>query len=61
MDNVEKRKFLIPPVLELDPSVVQPVASCYTDCAIVVYLLFPVSTEKRKNIHTRAYRRSKRT
>jgi hypothetical protein len=31
LDNVEKRKFLALPGLELDPSVVQPVASRYTD------------------------------
>jgi hypothetical protein len=34
LDDVEKRKFLILPGLELRPSVVQPVASSYTDCAI---------------------------
>jgi hypothetical protein len=33
-DHVEKRKFLTLPGLELRPSVVQPVASYYTDCAI---------------------------
>jgi hypothetical protein len=33
-DDVEKRKFLTLPILELRPSVVQPVASRYTDCAI---------------------------
>jgi hypothetical protein len=32
--DVEKRKFLTLPGLELDPSVVQPVASRYTDYAI---------------------------
>jgi hypothetical protein len=31
VDDVEKRKFLILLGLELDPSVVQPVASRYTD------------------------------
>jgi hypothetical protein len=31
---VEKRKFLTPPGFELRPSVVQPIASRYTDCAI---------------------------
>jgi 7,8-dihydro-6-hydroxymethylpterin-pyrophosphokinase len=31
LDEEEKRKFLIVPVLELRPSVVQPVASRYTD------------------------------
>jgi hypothetical protein len=34
LDDVEERKFLILLGLELDPSVVQPVASRYTDCAI---------------------------
>jgi hypothetical protein len=34
LDDLEKRKFLTPPVLELDFSVVQPVASRYTDYAI---------------------------
>jgi hypothetical protein len=34
LDKVEKRKFLTLPGLELRPSVVQPVVSCYTDCAI---------------------------
>jgi hypothetical protein len=34
VDNLEKRKFLTLPGLELDPSVVQPVASRYTDCTI---------------------------
>jgi hypothetical protein len=31
LDDLEKRKFLPPPGLELDPSVVQSVASRYTD------------------------------
>jgi hypothetical protein len=30
LDDVEKRKFLTLPTLELDLSVVQPVGSCYT-------------------------------
>jgi hypothetical protein len=34
-DDVENRKFLILPELELRTSVVQPVASCYTDYAIL--------------------------
>jgi hypothetical protein len=34
LDDVEKRKFLPPPGLELRPPVVQPVASRYTDYAI---------------------------
>jgi hypothetical protein len=34
MDNVEKREFLTLPGLNSDPSVVQPVASRYTDWAI---------------------------
>jgi hypothetical protein len=34
LDDVEKRKFLTLPGLELDPSVFQPVASRYTDYAI---------------------------
>jgi hypothetical protein len=36
LDDVEKRKFLTLPGLELRPSVVQPVASHYTDGAIRV-------------------------
>jgi hypothetical protein len=35
MDYVEKRKFLTLPGLQLDPSVVQPVASRYADYAIL--------------------------
>jgi hypothetical protein len=38
LDDVEKRKFLTLPGLELHPSVVQPVVSRYTDCAILAYL-----------------------
>jgi hypothetical protein len=34
MDDAQKIKFLTLPGLELDPSVVQPVVSRYTDCAI---------------------------
>jgi hypothetical protein len=34
MDDVQKRKFLTLPGLELRPSLVQPVASRYTDYAI---------------------------
>jgi hypothetical protein len=34
LDNVEKIKFLTLLGLERDPSVVQPVGSRYTDCAI---------------------------
>jgi hypothetical protein len=34
LDDVKKRKFLTLPGLELRPSVVQPVASRYTDWAI---------------------------
>jgi hypothetical protein len=34
LDGVEKRKFLTLPGLELDPSVVQPLASRYTDKAV---------------------------
>jgi hypothetical protein len=34
LNDVEKRKFLTLPGLELDPSVFQPVASHYTDYAI---------------------------
>jgi hypothetical protein len=33
-DDVEKRKFLILPGLDIDPSVVQPAASRYIDYAI---------------------------
>jgi hypothetical protein len=34
LDDMEKWKFFTLPGLELQPSVVQPVASRYTDCAI---------------------------
>jgi hypothetical protein len=34
LDDVEKRKFLTLPGLEVDPSVVQPVDSRYTNYAI---------------------------
>jgi hypothetical protein len=34
LDDVEKRKFLTLPDSKSDPSVFQPVASCYTDGAI---------------------------
>jgi hypothetical protein len=34
LDDLEERKFLTLPGLELRPSVVQPVASSYTDYAI---------------------------
>jgi hypothetical protein len=34
LDYVEKRKFLTLPGLNSDPSVVQHLACCYTDCAI---------------------------
>jgi hypothetical protein len=38
LDGVEKRKFLILPGRELDPSVVQLVASYNTDCAVLAYM-----------------------
>jgi hypothetical protein len=38
LDDVEKRKFLTLPGLELDTSVVQPVASRHTDCPIPAVL-----------------------
>jgi hypothetical protein len=39
LDDVEKSKFLSPPGLELrPPSVVQPVASRYTDYVIQVHI-----------------------
>jgi hypothetical protein len=34
LDDMERRKYLPPPGLELRHVVVQPVASRYTDCAI---------------------------
>jgi hypothetical protein len=34
LNDVEKRKFLTLPGLELNPLVVQPIASCSTDCTI---------------------------
>jgi hypothetical protein len=41
VDDAEKRNFLTLPVLELRSSVVQPLASRYTDSAIPA-LLFPI-------------------
>jgi hypothetical protein len=41
LDNVEKRKFLPLPRLELRPSVVQPVASRYTDYATPAPIVLP--------------------
>jgi hypothetical protein len=38
LDDVEKRKFLTLPGLELRPSVFQPVATRYTDYAIPAQL-----------------------
>jgi hypothetical protein len=38
LDDVEKRKLLTLPGLELDPSVLQAVAIRYTDCAIPAIL-----------------------
>jgi hypothetical protein len=35
LDDMEKLKFLTLPGLELDPSVIQPVGSQYTDYATV--------------------------
>jgi hypothetical protein len=34
LDDVEKKKFLMIPGLEIDPSVVQPISSRFTDCAV---------------------------
>jgi hypothetical protein len=36
LDDVEKRKFLTLLGLKLNPSVIQPIAKHYTDCAILV-------------------------
>jgi hypothetical protein len=36
LDDMEKLKFLTLPEIETRPSVVQPVASRYTDCATAV-------------------------
>jgi hypothetical protein len=44
LDNVEKRKFSTPPDLNSNPSVVQPVASCYTNYAIPRTVLLQLST-----------------
>jgi hypothetical protein len=33
LKDVEERKFLTIPGLELNPSVLHPIASCYTGCA----------------------------
>jgi hypothetical protein len=57
LDDVEKRKFLTLPGLELDPSVVQPVASRYTDYAIPASLSKPrlnlICVSYRENILNR--------
>jgi hypothetical protein len=39
LDDVEKRKFLTLPEVELRPSVVQRVASRYTDYAILIAII----------------------
>jgi hypothetical protein len=49
LDDVEKRTFLPLPVLELDPSSVQPVASRYTVCANPA----PTRFEKYAKLHLR--------
>jgi hypothetical protein len=39
LDDVEKEEFLSLPGLELRPSVVQPVASHYTDCTVSALII----------------------
>jgi hypothetical protein len=51
LENVERRKVLPLPGLELLPSTVQPVASRYTDCATpepVVRTKFHFMTEEHR-------------
>jgi hypothetical protein len=52
LDDVEKRKFLTLQGLELDPSVVQPVATRYTDYAIpaLCLMIVPQKNVKIKNL-----------
>jgi hypothetical protein len=42
LDDVQKRNFWTIPGLEIRPSVVQSVVSCYTDCAIPALLWNPL-------------------
>jgi hypothetical protein len=51
LDDLEKRKFLTLPGLELRPSVVQPVASRYTDSAIPDLMIC-----RKKSIYSRQQR-----
>jgi hypothetical protein len=44
LDDVEKRNFLTLLGLELDPSVIQPVASHYTDYAILAPMCLAMGT-----------------
>jgi hypothetical protein len=52
LDDVEKRKFLTLPGLELRPSVVQPVASRYTPELTRFLVLLRVGITNLKNVIT---------
>jgi hypothetical protein len=55
LDNFEKKKILILPGLELDPSSVQPTASRYTDYSIQLFetvLVLVLKSDARKQLIT---------
>jgi hypothetical protein len=62
MDDMEKRKFLLLPGLELRPLDIQPIASRYTDCAIpdpyFIFIRFHFGpTKVAEDIYSYAYLR----
>jgi hypothetical protein len=48
LEDMEKRKFLTVPGLELDPSPIQSVNNCYTDYAIPAHILPIINDVKDK-------------
>jgi hypothetical protein len=56
LDDVERIKFLTLPGLELDPSVVQPVASRYTDYTIPAPSSVITSCKLYRNLFPQIYR-----
>jgi hypothetical protein len=53
LDDVEKRKFFTLPGLELRPSIVQPVASRFTDCAIPFTITFSSNEDHFLQLHNK--------